>query len=432
MGRATGSLFGIIIYALLTRILPPELVGGYFLAFSIASTLALVVTLGLPKTVIRLVAESLATNKSDLARHTIIIAFFLFLLAAITVTIIFNVALGSFLSEQVFKSKILAEIIPLISIWIVLIALRTMLAETFRGLSNLKLASIFGGPISNLVTASTLFLIWLNLGSSSISHAIEITLLGLFVSASIACFLLIKHIKTFKSGATTKVKTLMLIALPLLLTALFQHLISQSNIWVLGYFKSDSDVALYGPVLQIVLLVSLPFIIVNNTVLPLIAKYNVTSRHAELEKILRTVATLTSIPAIIVVVIVSIFGESLLAFMYGDYYKQSATALLWLACGQLVNVSCGSCSVTLMLCGHQNKVMLVTGMTGIIAIILAILLVDTYGVTGVAASAAIATSLQNIIMLFQVKRNIGIWTHTSFSASIFKQLKTGFPFKHGN
>jgi hypothetical protein len=44
-----------------------------------------------------------------------------------------------------------------------------------------------------------------------------------------------------------------------------------------------------------------------------------------------------------------------------------------------------------------------------------------YGPIGVAAAAALITSLQNVIMVLLAKRKTGMWTHVSFSLSPFRK-----------
>jgi hypothetical protein len=52
---------------------------------------------------------------------------------------------------------------------------------------------------------------------------------------------------------------------------------------------------------------------------------------------------------------------------------------------------------------------------------LAIFAVTRYGPVGVAAAAALTTSLQNVIMVLLAKRKTGMWTHVMFSLSPFRK-----------
>src|SRR5829696_8311301 len=63
-GRFGGATLGILTANLLTFVISPAEVGAYNLALSIVSFGALVGALGLPKTVVRLVAENVGLNRS--------------------------------------------------------------------------------------------------------------------------------------------------------------------------------------------------------------------------------------------------------------------------------------------------------------------------------------------------------------------------------
>jgi O-antigen/teichoic acid export membrane protein len=64
-------MLGILTASLLTFVISPAEVGAYNLALSIVSFGALVGALGLPKTVVRLVAENVGLNRSGRARRVI-------------------------------------------------------------------------------------------------------------------------------------------------------------------------------------------------------------------------------------------------------------------------------------------------------------------------------------------------------------------------
>jgi O-antigen/teichoic acid export membrane protein len=70
-GRFGGAMVSILIASPLTFVIFPEEVGAYNLALSIVSFGALVGALGLPKTVVRLVAENVGLNRFGRTRRVI-------------------------------------------------------------------------------------------------------------------------------------------------------------------------------------------------------------------------------------------------------------------------------------------------------------------------------------------------------------------------
>src|SRR3712207_4605513 len=84
-GKIGATTIGLITNGLLARILSPREFGAYLLAFSIISVGAVIGSLGLPKTVLRFVAENMVLKQPGLARRVIYTALGLGVLGALGV-----------------------------------------------------------------------------------------------------------------------------------------------------------------------------------------------------------------------------------------------------------------------------------------------------------------------------------------------------------
>jgi len=209
-------------------------------------------------------------------------------------------------------------------------------------------------------------------------------------------------------------KAVMSISWPLWITNLTLFILIQADLWILGIFRSPDEVALYGAAARVVALVTMPLMIVNAVVPPLISEMYAQGKKKELEVALRKVATLSGIPSLLALGLFMFFGDSILGLFFGDYYKSGFLVLLILSLGHLVNVWVGSCGLVLMLTGNQSMMMMITLFCGVITVFGAYFLVFDYGVLGVAAAAAFGMILQNILMLVYVQRKVGIWTSIVF------------------
>jgi O-antigen/teichoic acid export membrane protein len=107
----------------------------------------------------------------------------------------------------------------------------------------------------------------------------------------------------------------------------------------------------------------------------------------------------------------------------GDIYHSDTAwlILLILSAAKLVAVWSGSCGLVLQFTGHQASMLRVSLLTSPLFFVLAIFATMRYGPVGVAAAAALTTSLQNVIMVLLAKRKTGMWTHVSFSLSPFRK-----------
>jgi O-antigen/teichoic acid export membrane protein len=198
---------------------------------------------------------------------------------------------------------------------------------------------------------------------------------------------------------------------PLLINAITIFLISQSDLWILGAYCTDSDVAVYGAAARLVLFCGLGLAIVNKVVPPLIAKYDLREENTKTESILRTTASIATVPAFFVLAVFVIFGEHILVIVFGDDYRGGVFVLTILSAAQVVNVFVGSCGYALIMRGHRKTLMIISICSASIGISSGLILVKTHGSLGVAVGMALGIVIQQALMLGFARYKCGLWTH---------------------
>jgi O-antigen/teichoic acid export membrane protein len=158
----------------------------------------------------------------------------------------------------------------------------------------------------------------------------------------------------------------------------------------------------------------MPFHIFRGVAPPLIAELHAQRRLGELERTVRSGATLAAIPSLAVLVVFMLFGSSVMEAVYGPFYGQGASILAILSLGRLALVWTGSSGVALMMTGHHRAMMYITVVSGVLSVGGGILAAASYGALGIAATTAGAAILQNLLQLFLAKRYVGVWTHAYF------------------
>lgn len=423
-GKVFTSLAALAVNALLARILSPKELGVYFLTFSLASIAALVSQLGFTQTIVRLIAESLANNHPERARASIVIALRNVLIAGMITVLIIGVG-GQWFFFHTFNIKLIDKVVWLVAIWALIIACQRVLAEIHRGFHNIKLASLFSGMITSSISVSIFFIIWYTQTASSIYQAILISSMAGLSSLFISIIFVCRKTLSISNSDYESISNnyIFSISWPLWGTSLLYFILTQADVWIVGIFCSPEDVAIYGASVRIVSLVSMPLIILNAVVPPLIVEMYTTGKIQKLEAILRKVTFIAALPAILLVIVFMSFGDVLLSYIYDDYYKAGYLILIILSIAQLVNVAAGSCGQVLMLTGHQLDMMKITILCGLITIGLALALVGFIGKEGVAISAALGMIILNLTMLFTANKKSHIWTHTCFPIKSFSILK---------
>lgn len=402
----------LVVVGLLARLLPPSEMGVYFLALNLVTVVATLGMLGMGQTMVRLVASSIAIGDYARAYRTVQHAFAWGFLGAIITAIVMYI-FGTQFGLPIYAILWLA-------IWGFVQTGQNLLAEAMRGFNDIRMASIFQNrSIPIFVFASILLIFWLQ----EIGVELQIIFSILAFTSSFAFLLGLLYLwKKIKPKAIvvpepTKNAQLELFrqALPVFGMSVLGIIRTQIGIWIVAAFLSNEEVALYGSANRLVYLISVPLVtIINATIPPIIAELFIKQEVARLEHMLRRLANVSSIFAVILVVFLVGGGNLILELVYGEFYKGAWLILGILAISQLIDVVSGSCGLTLIMTEHQNVLLKITLVSATLAVIITIVGVNFWGMLGVAIAATISLIIQNILMLLSVKRKLGIWTHVKF------------------
>ncbi|MFV8816191.1 lipopolysaccharide biosynthesis protein [Haliea sp. E17] len=423
LARVGGVVVGLLFYSLITRTLPTDEVGSYFLAYAIALVLSTLAGLGLPKTCTRLIALAKTKQSAGSISGILSSSICLTIGGAILTAIIFMTPTSRDIFSTLFSSLQTYQITWLIVVWMFLLSIRQLLAESFRGLGNIKLASIFGGLVGNSVGLSILAVaIAFKISPIDLKDCVTYTTSGLLISCLISILLLLKDRHGGDKSETPTYTSILAISTPIWITETAQIAITHSNTWIVGALSDTTQVALFGTAMQLVILVSFPLIVINSAIPHLVVKLNASSDKVRLSNLLQTVATVSFIPAAAVVLLIAVFGAQVLEFVYGASYRAGAPVLLILAIGNLINVIAGPCGVVLIMTGHQKKNMILTVLTGAGSIPIALWLTPQYGAIGAAFAASLGIAVQNTLASIYAYKTLGVRTHITSSGDTLKSL----------
>ena len=411
-GKILTALTGLAVNALLARLLTPDEMGAYFLTLSLVSVAAIVAQLGLTQTIVRLIAESMGTGRQGRAKQAIRWTLRLTGISVLIVACFLAFGGGRLIAERMFHSTMMVNAMRLAALWAAVLTFQNLMAEIFRGFHDIRLATIFGGLITSFLSMLMFVGLWLLQGYSDLNQIIMLALVASISSVTLSALVLGKRLTGLSTTLhAISLKDIFEISWPLWVTSLTLFILTQTDLWILGLFRSQEEVAIYGSAARIVAIVAMPLLIVNAVVPPLIAEMYAQEKKERLEKALRSTATMAGLPALTMLMVLFLWGDSVLGLVFGEYYRSGGIILAILSTGQLANVWAGSCGLTLMLTGHQTTMMVITIICGFVTAISALLLVQPYGGAGVANAAAFGMVLQNVLMLLMARKKTGIWTH---------------------
>jgi O-antigen/teichoic acid export membrane protein len=339
--------------------------------------------------------------------------------------------LGDELAKAVFNAPALAAITGLVAGWIMVVKLQGLLAETFRGFHDIRLASILGsqpgggttGVATLALLTASLLVLWLVNGQATLATVVLLAICSGAANALVAGWLLHRRVTRLppqtpdegrKADPKQVLREVLSISLPLQIVSLVMMVRTHGDIWTVGAFLPQGELALYGAAQRLVSTVTMPMAIVTAVAPPLIAEMYSQGNREDLERVLRNMATLTGIPAFLASMGCIFFAGPILGLVYGNYYREGAVVLALLSIGLFVNVLAGSCGIVLAYTGHQKTLMVITIATSVATLIAMLATVKPYGIAGVAMSRTAGQVLQNGIVLHVVKRKTGMWTHVGF------------------
>lgn len=422
-GRVGTVFFSLATNALLTRLLGPIEMGVYFLVLSFVAVAAMAAQLGLNHTVVRLVSESLGSKNPANAKKTVNTVIRYGVIGAALMALVIGAGAGDLIAIHLFASEAMGRIMTHAALLVFSLALLVLVADVFRGFQDFRLASLFSGLAHGFLSAAAFLYFWSVYGGVTLETAITVTLAA--TSTSLAASFFFLHRKLSGLGAADedrKVPKIFSVAWPLFIVNITLIVFTQIDIWIMGIYRPH-EVAVYAAAAKLVMVLTIPIVIINTVISPFIAEMHATNRLNDLERLIRSAATVACIPALMIAPVFFFFGGPVLGAIYGKFYGAGSLVLVILCGGQLINVCTGSCAQTLMMTGHQVPMMIVSLLAGALSIAGSVFLVKPYGGAGVALATATAIILQNILMIFIVKKKIGIWTHLRFYWPDLKQLK---------
>ncbi|MDQ3249482.1 MAG: oligosaccharide flippase family protein, partial [Chloroflexota bacterium] len=158
--RIGSMLLGMVISALLARLLVPDQLGAYFLLLSVVTIFATLARLGMNQVIVRYVAEALAVQERRQTVKAIKLVFGYTVLGTLVVAVVMWLG-GEPLARIVFQAPGMATLIQLSIVWMAGLAFLLLLGETFRGFHDIRAAALCNGVAVNAFSVVPLLVLML-------------------------------------------------------------------------------------------------------------------------------------------------------------------------------------------------------------------------------------------------------------------------------
>lgn len=418
--------------AVLARSLAPEEFGVFALLYSLATLTSLVASFGMNRALVKVLAgDDYAVSHLGVRRVVN--------LGALT-SIVGGTIVG--LISFALASQLLPNLENSSKLWIAILFggivvfrnVQFVLAETFRGFHETTWSNLYGGPAGGpiphlmfLVILTTQFLMY---GETTLVPVLTIYLGCLVVSLPPLLFKLYslqKHEDEVaeddnveSTGWGFSLKSVWVLAIPIMLTQSFGLAISQADVWLAGALILPASLAIYCSAQRLLGFLTIPLQISNTAILSFIPELISQNRTNELQQMVGLATFISALPGLCIGAFMLAFPEFILTVAFGEYYGQAAPLLQILAIGQLVCIVTGPCETVLMMAGHQNKTLIVNIVAAAAIILLGLIGIHWWGVFGLALTMGTVTITQNLFNWWMTYRLVGV--STGFNPTYFKFL----------
>ncbi len=398
--RSFGAVAALIFSIFLTRKYGPDVSGLFFLSFSVFSLMAVFARVGLDNSLLRFIGSSSSAGEWSTV-NSVMSKSLLLVFGTSAVFSILSYFFSDFLALDVFNDERLSEYFEVMSPFITLLAISSLLAMGLQGRHRTLLSVLILNVSTNVLMV--LFIFFGDVPPSELP--------AFFTIASALTALLAFMFWFYKlpksNGSAMSWYVLFSSCLPLWLVMFVGQLIQWSGSIFLGIWSTPSEVALFTAAQRTAMLMIFVLTAINTVVAPKFAHLHKSQNYEQLASVAYYSARLLSVVSLPILIIMFVFPKEILA-LFGEEFDNAAIYLQILAVGQFVNAITGSVGYLLSMSGNEKDLRNSSIVSGLIVITLSLILVPLYGGLGAAISVAIAIAMQNLLAVHWVKKRLDI------------------------
>lgn len=402
-------LFGFTVF--LTKSYNPKIVGQYDFVRSFLLAVGSICMLGFDQSILYfkgfLVSQNAVEQLKKVYVKMIMMLFAASLLVLIIILCIDKERINNYFSDDEVYTVLLKA-----SAILFFYGLSLLNTEVFRALDKLYVAELFRNILKYipLIIGSIALFYW-----HKETYLVDVFLIGfvlLAVLSSVFIFIYFNNTDEIKTKEIFSNKEIFIKSYPIAVSAMAIFLLMCFDVMFLKKYRNDETVAFYSVGVKVMTIVSVIILTVNITVSAKIAEMFSSHNITELRKILRNSSRLIFCITFPVILLISIFSESVLSF-FGHQYIAAQQAFLILIIGQGICSAFGSAPVYLNMTGRQHIFQIILIAAVIINFLLNRFLIPEYGMTGAAIAYVSSALFWNCIaaIIIYKKDKILIFLH---------------------
>ena len=388
---------------LITRFFGVGTFGDYSLVFALSQIIALLFTLGIPNTLIKIIGNNNFTFSQ--AKKLLIKGLKGSLILSI-IPILFFYFGSTFLSESIFHNTQLVNYFLIVSISIPLFIVHEIFLYFLIATQNFKKYNFFMFVIPNILLILFLFLFF-TLDKNNYFTFIAFSL-AIFITVLLEAFTIFE-LNPKKEAISITTVALIKTASPLLFSGLFMYLLNYTNVIMLGIMSNDKQVGIYNIAYKIGSVGFLVIVSVSTIITPKMAELYGKGNLDQLKKLTHNSTRLIAFLSLPIVLCLILFSNYILSF-WGTEVSSGETTLIIVSIGVLFSAMAGNVDQILNMTENQNIFRNITIFSFFVNLLLSYLLIPKYNIEGAATASLITNILINLLCLYYIKKKLGFYT----------------------
>ena len=419
-GRIFALFFGFVASAVIARLLGPDVLGVYVLAWTVVMAVTILTTFGFEGGFVKYLAMYAAQGKTREAHAVYQYGIRFGAWASILGTAAI-ILLRRPLAVSVFKEPRLESALLFIAIAMLPYTLTRLQAAGLRALKDMR-HSIIGAEFWYRVPRLLAFLIL---------YALGMRLLGVVFAGVLACvasavvtFVFLRRTGPYLFGsdgdAPIPTGEVVRYSAQMLAETGTAFALLEGGRLILGIFLASADVGVYNIVVLLAMLATLFTFSFNSIFSPIIADVYHRGRADLMSSLLSAITRWIMLLTLPVYAWLLLSGEAVLG-IFGQEFVRGYQALAILATAQLIDATAGSVASCLAMTKYQRFNVYNTVAMAIVSVGLNIWLIPRMGIAGAAVATAVAIILVNIARLIEGRFLLGVMP---YDRSTLKVLAT--------
>jgi O-antigen/teichoic acid export membrane protein len=401
--RIFGLFTSFLITVIITRLFGVGVYGNYSLVFTISQATALLFTLGIPNTLIKIIGNHNFTYSK--AKKLLIKGIKIALLFSLLPIIFFYFG-AELLSNKVFENPKLIHYFLIVTLSLPLFIVHEIFLYFFIATKNFLKFNLFMFVVPNVLLLLFLFgFYYFDKSGYYTFLAFALSILLTVIAAAITIF----EWKPAKEELSFTTIELLKTASPLLFSGLLLYLLNWTDVIILGIMVDDTQLGIYNIAFKVGSVGFLVIVSVSTIITPKIAELYGENNIPELKKLIHNSTRLIAILSIPIVGVLLFLNKYILSFFGSEAILGSSTLII-VSLGVLFSAMAGNVDQILNMTNNQTVLRNITIVCFFINVILNVILIPIYGIEGSASASLITNVLINLLCMYYIKKRLGFYT----------------------